>query len=544
MSTSIGQYLLQRLHEEGVRHVFGVPGDYILRWYQQLAHSELTQVGTTREDNAAFAADAYARVHGLGALAVTYGVGALSVVNAVAGAAAESSPVVVISGAPGVIEQREHPLLHHRFGPYHFQREIFERLTCYCAVLDDPLLAARQIDRALAAARRYSKPVYLELPRDRVDTVIHLQPECVFDDDGSDPDALAEAVAETVALLAGAERGAVLAGVELHRYRQQDALAALVERLRWPVAATLSGKSVLSEQHPAYLGVYEGAMGAEYARNVIEDADILLLLGSALNDVDLGVFTARLDPRHMIQARNDEVCVRHHRYPNIRLADFLSALIPALQAPQRDWPAHSLPLSAPGFPEPGDAMTVSRLIGRLNDTLPDDMLVVSDTGDCLFASLELRTHPRTGFLASAYYTTMGFAVPAALGAQLGSGLRPLVLVGDGAFQMTGMELSTAAWKGLNPVVIVFDNGGYSTERFILDGPFNDIAPWRLDALADVFGPLYAFTIGDEQAFDAAWQHALAHKDRPTLIAVKLAADDPSSAMRRLGESLGKTVKGG
>ncbi|MBM3115904.1 alpha-keto acid decarboxylase family protein [Jeongeupia naejangsanensis] len=544
MSTSIGQYLLQRLHEEGVRHVFGVPGDYILRWYQQLAHSELTQVGTTREDNAAFAADAYARVHGLGALAVTYGVGALSVVNAVAGAAAESSPVVVISGAPGVIEQREHPLLHHRFGPYHFQREIFERLTCYCAVLDDPLLAARQIDRALAAARRYSKPVYLELPRDRVDTVIHLQPECVFDDDGSDPDALAEAVAETVALLAGAERGAVLAGVELHRYRQQDALAALVERLRWPVAATLSGKSVLSEQHPAYLGVYEGAMGAEYARSVIEGADILLLLGSALNDVDLGVFTAQLDPRHMIQARNDEVCVRHHRYPNIRLADFLAALIPALPPPQRDWPAHSLPLSAPGFPEPGDAMTVSRLIGRLNDTLPDDMLVVSDTGDCLFASLELRTHPRTGFLASAYYTTMGFAVPAALGAQLGSGLRPLVLVGDGAFQMTGTELSTAAWKGLNPVVIVFDNGGYSTERFILDGPFNDIAPWRLDALADVFGPLYAFTVGDEQAFDAAWQHALEHKDRPTLIAVKLAADDPSSAMRRLGESLGRTVKGG
>ena len=167
----VGHYLLEQLAANGIGHVFGVPGDYVLRFYDALSHSPLVHVGTTREDTAAFAADGYARCRGLGALAVTYGVGALNTVNAVAGAYAESSPVVVISGAPGVEEQRKDQLLHHRFGPFGRQREIFERITCANAVLDDPYTALRQIDRVITAALRHSRPVYIELPRDQVDAV-------------------------------------------------------------------------------------------------------------------------------------------------------------------------------------------------------------------------------------------------------------------------------------------------------------------------------------------------------------------------------------
>ncbi|HLF96786.1 MAG TPA: thiamine pyrophosphate-binding protein, partial [Methylococcaceae bacterium] len=165
----IGQYLIDRLHRAGVEHLFGVPGDYILRFYDELVHSPIQHVGTTREDTAAFAADGYARCRGIGALAVTYGVGALNVVNAIAGAYTESSPVIVISGAPGIREQREDPLIHHRFGPFEFQRQIFERITCATAVLDDPYTACRQIDRAIEALRQHCKPVYIELPRDQID---------------------------------------------------------------------------------------------------------------------------------------------------------------------------------------------------------------------------------------------------------------------------------------------------------------------------------------------------------------------------------------
>ncbi|MEA2626390.1 MAG: hypothetical protein QOD06_2435 [Candidatus Binatota bacterium] len=535
---TIGDYLLDRLYEAGVEHVFGVPGDYVLGFYDQMVRSRIRHVGTTREDTAAFAADGYARCRGLGALAVTYGVGALNVVNAIAGAHAESSPVVVISGAPGVREQREDPLIHHRFGPFTFQREIFDRITCATAVLDDPLIAFRQIDRAIAAARHQRRPVYLELPRDVTRLAGYPMPADPVLVASSDPAALDEAVAETLDLLERAASPVVLAGVEVHRSALQDALVQLVDKARLPIAATLTGKSVIGERHPGYLGVYEGAMGPEDARECVESADVLLLLGVALNDVDLGVYTARLDPNRMVRASQGEVMIRHHRYPKVQLEDFVEQLIARCRPYREAFGEVSSGPRAPGFPERGRAMSIGRLIGRLNEALTPEMMVVSDTGDCLFAAVELRVHERTEFLASAFYTTMGFGVPAALGAAVARpDRRPLVLVGDGAFQMTGTELSTLARIGSNAIVVVFDNGGYSTERFILDGPFNDVHPWRFARLGEVFGPLAGFDAGTEEEFESALVAALATRGRPSLIRVALPRDDPSPAMRRLAQGL-------
>lgn len=541
----IGSYLLQQLARSGANHVFGVPGDYVLRFYDLLIHSSIQHVGTTREDTAAFAADGYARCRGIGALAVTYGVGALNVVNAVAGAFAESSPVVVISGAPGVREQREDPLIHHRFGPFNFQREIFERITCTAVVLDDPLIAFRQIDRALAATRQHSKPVYIELPRDMVDA--HGFPVPIEDltPPASDPNALREAVEETVTLLGKARAPAILAGVELHRHGLQDALIRFVECANVPVAATLTGKSVIGERHAHYLGVYEGAMGSQAAKEVIESADLLLMLGVKLNDVDLGIYTAKLDPNCVVRASNDEVVIRHHRFPRVYLDDYLAALATHVACRVGAPPPAPPGPSAENFPVAQQPMTVARLIGRINDGLAPNMTVVCDVGDCLFAAVELRVHEPTHFLASAFYTSMGFAMPAALGAQIARpGQRTLVLVGDGAFQMTGTELSTAARLKLNPIVIVFNNKGYSTERFILEGSFNDIAPWDFHRLGEVFGPIDGYDVHTEDQFESAFTRALTTLDRPSVLNVHLRADDPSPAMRRLAEHLRAIVSGG
>lgn len=541
---SIGEYLLNQLQSSGVNHVFGVPGDYVLRFYDQLIHSPITHIGTTREDTAAFAADGYARCRGLGALAVTYGVGALNVVNAVAGAYAESSPVVVISGAPGVQEQRSDPMIHHRFGPFTFQREIFERITCAAVVLDDPLIAFRQIDRALQAARHHSSPVYIELPRDQVDaTGTPMTAESTLQQQ-SDPDALREAVEETLQLLTNAQQPAVLAGVQLHRRNLQDGLLNFIEKTGFPVAATLTGKSVMGERHPAYAGVYEGAMGPEAAKDIIESADGLLMLGVKLNDVDLGIYTAQLNPNVMVRATYDEVYIRHHRFQNVYLEDFLPALIAACPALQGSRPGKIMPNAPLEFPKNDQPMTTQRLIQRIDLGLTPDMMVVCDVGDCLFAALDLRVHERTQFLASAYYTSMGFAVPAALGAQIASPqCRTLVLVGDGAFQMTGTELSTIARLELNPIVIVLNNSGYSTERYILEGPFNDIAAWRFDRLSEVFGPLEGYDVHTEEQFEHAFSQALALSDRPAIINVHLSPQDPSPAMQRLAEHLKTKVAG-
>lgn len=542
---TIGQYLLKRLHDAGVEHIFGVPGDYVLGFYDLMIKSPVRHIGTTREDSAAFAADGYARCRGMGALAVTYGVGALNTVNAIAGAYAESSPVVIISGAPGVREQRDDPLIHHRFGPFRFQREIFERISCTSVVLDDPVIAFRQIDHAIEAARRFCKPVYIEIPRDLVMVEGYPMPAVIMERFASDETALSEAIAESMELLTKSVSPMIVAGVELHRRGLQGALADFVERAGLPIVATLTGKSVMAERHPAYLGIYEGAMSSEAVRYAVEQSDLLLMLGVTLNEIDTGIYTAKLDPHLMIRAALNEVVISAHRYPRVALADFLNALARSVQTRKTGLLSESLAFDAIGFPESGRPITTARLIGRLNQVLSQEMIVVCDVGDCLFAAIDLRVHEQSEFLASGFYTTMGFAVPAALGAQIARpDHRVLILVGDGAFQMTGTELSTHARLGLNPIVVVFNNGGYSTERCILEGPFNDINLWRFDRLGEVFGPLMGYDANTEAAFEEALMNSLDNRSMPSIINVHLSANDASSAMKRLTEHLKSKVKGG
>lgn len=543
MPITSASYLLSRLYELNVRHVFGVPGDYVLGFYDELVSSNIIHIGTTREDTAAFAADGYARVNGLGALAVTYGVGALSVVNAIAGASAESSPVIVISGAPGIQEQKQSSLLHHRFGPYNFQREIFERITCASAVLDDPFTAAREIDRTLQAALLNSSPVYIELPRDQINIPIVETPQLTYSIPSTDEENLQEAITETANLFRQARRPVIISGVETQRRGLQNLLVELIEHCKIPVSATLTGKSVVGERHDAYLGIYEGAMGSEVARDYVEASDFILMIGVTFNDVDLGIDTANLNPSCIVRAAHQTVYIQHHRYHDIQLDKFIEGLIQSLPETSDHWPyiPNTLPLE--NFPAQ-QPITVSRLISRLNQCLTEDMTVVADTGDCLFAALELQMHDRSSFLSSAFYTTMGFAIPAALGAQVAQPDRRLIiLVGDGAFQMTGTELSTICRLKLNPVIIVFNNHGYSTERFILEGPFNDIADWQFHKLGDIFGPMQGHLVSTEPEFDNALQTSLQQTHMPSLINVQLRPDDTSSAMRRLASSLHQKVAG-
>src|SRR5712664_434269 len=198
----IGDYLIQRLYDHGVRHVFGIPGDYVLGFYDLLHRSPLRIINTCDEQGAGFAADAYARVRGLGAFFVTYCVGGLKVANTTAEAFAEKSPVVVISGAPGMKEREKNPLLHHKVREFDTQKKVFEQLTVASAVLSDPQTAFAEIDRVLHAALRYKRPVYLELPRDLVSAAgipHHRTPEI---HERSDPQTLRAALAEAQEMIA------------------------------------------------------------------------------------------------------------------------------------------------------------------------------------------------------------------------------------------------------------------------------------------------------------------------------------------------------
>lgn len=541
-TVSIGEYLIDRLQAAGVRDLFGIPGDFVLQFYGLLEESPIRVIGTTREDCAGYAADGYARINGIGAVCVTYCVGGLSLCNSIAGAYAEKSPVVVISGAPGVEERRHDPLLHHRVRDFSTQREVFEKITVASASLEDPLTAFRDIDRCLSAAQRFKRPVYLELPRDRVHTR-PLFPHVPSDEPLlSDEMSLQAALEEARQRIAAARQPVIVAGVEMHRFGLREPLLKFAETNQIPMSSTLLGKSVVSELHPLYLGVYEGAMGKREVQERVEESDCVILLGTFMTDINLGIYTANLDPARCVYVTSERLRIGYHHFHDVVLADFVNGLAAdPIRKVGRKKIAPREP--APKFQiEPQRAVTVKRMFERLNEILDQQSVVVADVGDCLFGSSDLTIYRHSEFLSPAYYTSMGFAIPAALGVQVADReLRPLVLVGDGAFQMTCLELSTCARHGFDPIVIVLNNHGYTTERFLQEGPFNDIPNWNYHRLCDLFGSGWGFEVRTEGDLEKALQAALANRDAFSLINVHLEKDDTSEALQRLAERMSKRL---
>jgi indolepyruvate decarboxylase len=539
---TIGAYLIQRLMDYGVRDIFGIPGDFVLQFYGMLEESPIRVIGTTREDCAGYAADAYARINGIGAVCVTYCVGGLSVCNSTAGAYAEKSPVVVITGAPGMEERRTDPLLHHRVKDFTTQKEVFEKITVASTVLDDPLTAFREIDRVLDACVRYKRPVYIEIPRDRVESHSLYPHTPQTQDTHSNPDGLKEAIKEATDRLAQAKKPVILAGVEVHRFGLQKQLVAFAEKHEIPLTATLLGKSVVSEKHPLYVGIYEGAMGRERVRKFVEDSDCIVMLGTFMTDINLGIFTANLDAGKCIYSTSENLSIGHHNFKNVSLVDFLPALGQAkFKVIKREVPV-SEPIFEPFKVNIGAKLTTRRLFQKINSFLGEEMVVVADVGDSLFGAADLTIYRHTEFISPAYYTSMGFAVPAALGVQVANrNLRPIVLVGDGAFQMTCLELSNILRHGFDPIVIVLNNKGYTTERFIAEGPFNDIQNWNYHRLPDLLGGGWGFEVETEGDLEKALKAAVGNHDAFSLLNVHLDKHDVSPALSRLAKRLSERI---
>lgn len=541
---TIGSAVVERLHRLGIRHIFGIPGDYVLTLYKLIENSPIQHIGTTREDCAGFAADAYARINGIGALCVTYCVGGLNTVNAIACAYAERSPVVLLTGSPGLSARARTPFLHHMVRDFSTQREVFEKMTVAAVSLDDPLTAEREMDRAFAALLRYRRPIYLEIPRDMVLVPLARQGETLpLEEQPSDSGAMTEAIGEVRGMLEGSKRPVILAGAEIGRFGLQDELTQVVERLNVPIASTLLGKSVIREDHPLYVGVYSGLVARDEVKQFVHDADCLLILGSILSDVeDLDARTTVFSEGHMIHATADRIAIKRHRYDGIRFEDFVKSLATA-ELPTFD--RRPLPTieQVQEPPPPAHAqVTLHGLFRHLDTVLDHKTLVIADVGESLFASVDLRVHRRFKFLSPAYYTSMGFAVPAAVGAGFADPtLRPIVLVGDGAFQMTGSELSTSVRYGQAPVVIVLNNRGYSTEREILEGPFNDLHEWRYDRICDLVGGGRGLRVATYGEFVDSLKTALNDTSQPYVLNVLLDPNDRSPAMIRLAKRLAKRL---
>jgi indolepyruvate decarboxylase len=249
-----------------------------------------------------------------------------------------------------------------------------------------------------------------------------------------------EAIREAEEMINNARKPVIVAGVELMRYGLEGPLLEFAEQTNIPIASSMLSKSVVDERHPLYLGLYQGGMSHEGVRDYVESSECVIFLGMFMTDINLGIFTAHLDQGRSIFSTSDKTSLRHHTYNAVSLNSFLPAL---LKSNIRRKETASMPRpTVPGEfkVHQGKPVTIERVLEVLETTLDGTTFVIADTGDALFATADI-TIPRTAeYMSSAYYASMGFAVPASLAVQLAfPDLRPIVIVGDGAFQMTGME---------------------------------------------------------------------------------------------------------
>ena len=532
---TIARHLVHRLQERGVTEGFGIVGDFVLKFVGAVEAEGFPILTTTDEQGAGFAADAYARVRGFGVAFCTYGVGGLKLANATAGAWAEQVPLLVVSGAPGVAERERDPMLHHRVKDFDTQLRVFQDLTCAQAVLTSVHSAADEIDHVISHMLAEQRPGYIEVPRDMVGRVI--EPP----DGGLDPhlppvdqESLRHALDDVLEHLRHARTAVIHAGAMVDRRNVAEALFRVATLGGIPVATSSLGRGVFPERHELGLGVYLGALSPDRIVRRVEDADVLLSFGVLQTDLTLGAFTAHIDHEKYILATDTDVTVGYRTYREVPLWAFLPALADALARESLDIDHTPLESHAPFIPT-DDPVAVSDVVHGIEVHLDKRHSLLLDPGEALFSAVDMRVP--TYAHASAYYATMGYAVPGALGVgKADPERRPVVVVGDGAFVMTALEAATCAFHQVPAIIIVLDNSGYGTQRPILDGPFNDIPPIAADRLIEAFGTGRGFDITTRAQLHTALQEAV-ERDGLCILRVHIPRDARSAALERLGEAL-------
>jgi TPP-dependent 2-oxoacid decarboxylase len=506
-------------------------------------------MGTANELNAAYAADAYARVtRRPAAIVTTYGVGELSAINGVAGSFAEDVPVIQITGAPSTVAAASGALIHHTLvdGVFdHFSRAYAE-VTVAGSTLRTATAAA-EIDRVLIAALTHSKPVYLSIPTDvavgmvpRATLAYPLRPA------GSDPEALAAFRARLQETLQSSERVTVLAGPRVHRSKLERPLEQLADTRGVQVATQSGSKAIIDESHSASLGTYLGAFTVSpFTRDAVDGATSLVLVGTVLSDLLTGFFSHRFDPTQAIELGLSDARIGGANFYNVRMQDALATLLDIVRGLGLDElpppPAPpSLPEQRPTLDGP---LTQEEFWRQIQGWLPDDVIAIADAGTAFYGALELTLPPGGDLVGQGVWSSIGYSLPAVLGTSLAApGRRSVLFIGDGSAQLTIQELATLLHGGHTPVIFLINNGGYTVERAIQspDAAYQDVTSWNWTALARAFAPdipSTSRTVSTGAELQHALHEAASSPDRLQLIEVVVPRMDTPRILTELAAGL-------
>ena len=492
MTRTVIQHVLSRLQDLGVNDIFGVAGDYAFPINDAVTNDNtLRWVGDCNELNASYAADGYARIHGLAALCTTYGVGELSAINGVAGSYTEYLPVFHLVGMPMSGVQAAHRLVHHTLGDGEFDHfcKMADSVVCARAILT-PENCVAETERLIAAALHHRRPVYLGFPADYANMPVVGQAVVPVAEQSSDTSALEAAVRSIVDAVSVSKTACILPGIMVSRYGLRDQATAVVEASGLPFATMFMDKCVLDEAHPQYIGMYDGKLMNEQVRAFVEGCECVLGIGAMLTDFNAGSFTANIDHSKSINIMHHHVRVGSATYNNVEMKDVLAALAKKLtrrtdvQGPK----VH-------GLGEPvGNAdgkITVEYLYPRWQQMLKPDDILIAETGTSSMG-LGFAEMPRgSTFQNQTLWGSIGWATPAAFGAALAAPARRTILVtGEGSHQLTAQEVGQFHRFGLKPIIFVLNNSGYLIERVLCKDPdsyYNDLAPWHYHQLPRALG---------------------------------------------------------
>ncbi|MBO0662112.1 thiamine pyrophosphate-dependent enzyme [Jiella sp. MQZ9-1] len=530
---SVGQYLVDRLAELGLRHLFSIAGDYSVEWVTRYVEASPIQViEEVNELNAGYAADGYARLNGIGALCVTYSAGALCAVNAIAGAYVEKVPVVLINGTPSI--QRTLKFEQTGYSSHHFisgrqtDRQVFEYITVATVRIEKPHLAPMLIDSALTACITERRPVYIELLEDVVDLPC-VKPEGVLTaaPELSDEDGLAQAITFIAEKLRNATKPVIWLGVEIDRSGLCEQAAQLLQQLNVPFTTELMSKAILSEDNPLFVGVFDGKSSSAEVQSLMSDADFVLALGVWLTDLnDLG-WPLDLNKTAFVSLYTMKFGTLF--IPQVSIADVVAGLMS--QSITRVAPA--LPAQVrPAAPDASStsAITYQGFYDVVAGHVDDNTIVGADASLNYFGSMLLKVGAPRGFISQSSYSAIGYIGAAATGASLAKApnQRLMIFTGDGGFQMTAQCLSTQTRFKLDPIIFIMDNGVYAVEQWLADAAvFDSTAPfldscvlhrWDYRALATVFG-CHGWKAENYAELGAAIDAAKAVSDGPSVIHV-------------------------
>lgn len=486
---TIADYLFDRVAEAGATEIFGVPGDYNLSFLDNVIESDkLRWVGNANELNAGYAADGYARERRFAAMVTTFGVGELSTLNATAGSFAEYAPVLHIVGAPPTPAINEHRRVHHSLGDgvfNHFIKMVEPVSVARAEITAEN--AASEIDRVIRMVIKKQRPGYLLLSPDVAKLPIY-QPTTQLNDakeDITSQVALEDFKQELTAFIENKET-TLIADLMVHRLNLQSQLKALIADTQIPYATLSWGKSLLDENSERWAGVYVGEPSQPVVKEAVENSECLIKLGVNYTDTTTAGFSQNIDNSRTVDIHQERATVGDKIYAPIAMKDAIQVLHEVLTSGINIKPK-PLKGAVDKHQQQGDdnqQLLQKDLWHIIAASLEDSNLVFAEQGTSYFGMSEVRLPEGVTFYGQPLWGSIGYTLPASLGAAVASpNKRSVLLIGDGSALLTIQDLGVMLREKINPVIFLINNAGYTVERAIHGEkqPYNDIpkSDWQL-----------------------------------------------------------------